>query len=246
MEREQLRSGLSLAAAGQQVDIHSLHRSDLAALETLGQGIRSHRLRRRQAHNRRPWAQEDLAVAIGSDKAHINRIECGRQLSTYDTVVRICDALELGWEERSHLLSLAGYLLSPPSPTPQEVEAVTRRARCILDAADYPMYLADHEQRIWDVNDLFASAFIGYPGRDACLGETRGLMSVELLSLGHPVGAWLRQVLVDYESYARRQLALFRTAFRYRPHSAEYRVILQDLLSDRRLEALWLWLCSNE
>src|SRR3546814_14277590 len=85
------------AGAGSPTD--SPERDDLQLL-LLGQHIRNHRLQQRQPYVDRPWSQEDLAVAIGSDKAHINRLECGRQRPTPNTPDRICAALELRSEER--------------------------------------------------------------------------------------------------------------------------------------------------
>jgi ribosome-binding protein aMBF1 (putative translation factor) len=50
--------------------------------QNLGDVIRHYRLRQRQIHTGAPWAQEDLAVAIGSDKSHVNRIP-GRSAEAY-------------------------------------------------------------------------------------------------------------------------------------------------------------------
>ncbi|MGE5618613.1 MAG: tripartite tricarboxylate transporter substrate-binding protein [Sphingomonadaceae bacterium] len=205
----------------------------------LGEWIRALRLSRRQIHNGRPWAQEDLAVAIGSDKSHINRIERGHQLPTCETLQRICDALELPWEDRCRLLSVAGYLAPPPSPSPAEVDAAVRLARPFLQSAQYPVALVDQEQRFWDLNDLMAYAFFGYPRREAFLDEARGLRCVQLLSLDHPIGWWLRQVIENYDSFARREVALFRSVLRYWQHSPQYRSLMKEVLSDGHLLAIW-------
>jgi hypothetical protein len=43
----------------------------------LGSAIRAFRLRRRQVHSGQSWTIEALAVAMGTDKAHLSRIERG-------------------------------------------------------------------------------------------------------------------------------------------------------------------------
>ena len=60
----------------------------------LGTAIRNFRLQRRQIHNGQPWTLEDLAVAIGSDKAHVSRYEHGQTIPNQPTVFRIAHALE--------------------------------------------------------------------------------------------------------------------------------------------------------
>ena len=213
--------------------------------EVLGQAIRSHRLRRRQIHNDEPWSQEDLAVAIGSDKSHINRIERGHQRPTLQTLVRICDALQLGWEERSILLGLAGHLLAPPSPTDQEVEAAVCQASASVQAADYPAGLVDQEVRVWDANDLLAMTFNGYRGRDAYLAAVRGLSTIELLFL-HPTGDWWRRVIVDYDAYVRRHVAQLRRRFLVRQQNHEYQVLLDKLLAQPAFKSIWEQLGRGE
>jgi tripartite-type tricarboxylate transporter receptor subunit TctC/transcriptional regulator with XRE-family HTH domain len=242
MRRRQNLEIVSLRTSGTSVTIDGCNpcSNELASLQQLGACIRGQRLRHQQLHTDRPWAQEDLAVAIGSDKSHINRIECGRQLPSHDTLERICDALGLLWEERRQLLGLAGYLFTPPPPAISEVESAILLVSPLLHAAGYPVGLVDHEQKLWEVNELLAYAFFGYPTREACLAETRGMRAIDLLSLNHPAGWWLRQVLVDYESFARRHVALFRSVYRHREHASQNGVHLANLLSDWHLRSIWL------
>src|SRR3546814_18233542 len=80
------------AGAGSPTD--SPERDDLQLL-LLGQHIRNHRLQQRQPYVDRPWSQADLAVAIGSDTAHINPPECGRPRPPPKPLDRISDTLAL-------------------------------------------------------------------------------------------------------------------------------------------------------
>ncbi|MFC0531471.1 tripartite tricarboxylate transporter substrate-binding protein [Phytohabitans kaempferiae] len=215
------------------------------ALQALGQRIRVYRSRQRQLHVDRPWTQEDLAVAIGSDKAHINRIECGRQRPALDTLNRISEALDLAWADRSRLLRLAGYLLTPPAPGSGEIAEMARRVGRVVHDTPHPALLIDQENRIWDVNHLFACAFLSYPDRDACLAEVRGRRIVELLGEGHQGGEFLRRTLHSYPAFVRQQLMLLRRDILQRPASAELSSVLDAVLADRRLCAAWLALSAH-
>jgi tripartite-type tricarboxylate transporter receptor subunit TctC/transcriptional regulator with XRE-family HTH domain len=218
---------------------------NIPALQALGQRIRSYRRRQRQLHVDRPWTQEDLAVAIGSDKAHINRIECGRQRPTLDTLNRLSDALNLTWADRSGLLRLAGYLLGPPAPQRREIAEVAAGVGRIIHDTPYPARLVDHHTRIWDVNDLFACAFLGYPDRDTCLADVRGLRLVELLYEGHRAGQFLRGALRDYPAFVRRHLVALQRSLLQQRDSAELRAVLDAVLADRQLCAAWLALSAH-
>src|SRR5438067_1810283 len=65
----------------------------------LGSAIRAFRLCRRQVHNGQPWTIEDLAVAMGADKAHLSRIERGLIVPNRATLLRMARALDLSWSE---------------------------------------------------------------------------------------------------------------------------------------------------
>jgi transcriptional regulator with XRE-family HTH domain len=227
----------------------STHQPDPAhadeAQPSLGSLIRRHRLRRSQLHNHQAWTQEDLAVAIGSDKSHVNRIERGHQQPTKQTLIRICDALELSWGERGLLLGLAGFLVEPPAPTPPEIRAVVEQLRATVLAADYSMSLQDTEVRVWELNDIVAYAFLGYSGRVEALPQVYGVRNMELM-LDHPVGEWWRRVIVDFDGYARRHLAQFRRNYRYRQHLPEYQRIMDLILQDRHIHQLWDELVSAD
>lgn len=233
------------AAPVARLEVGTLAKDAGPDLDVLGRRIRSYRGRQRQLHADRPWTQEDLAVAIGSDKAHVNRIECGRQRPTLDTLTRLSDALDLSWADRSRLLRLAGYLLAPPPPRTGEVADVARRVGAIIHDTSHPARLVDQESRIWDVNDLFAHAFLGYPDRNTCLADVRGHRIVELLPDGHRVGQFLRDALTDYPAFVRRHLVVLHRALRAQPGSPELGHVLDVVLADRSLCAAWLALSAH-
>lgn len=215
-------------------------------LKLLGQRLRIYRSRRRQAVLDRGWTQEDLAVAVGSDKAHINRIECGRQRPTVDTLGRLCDALELPWAERRRLFALAGYLVTPPAPGLREIADLARRVGRMIHDTRYPACLIDDRRRIWDVNELFACTFLDFHDREACLAELRGQQLVQLLCSTRRSGRWLRRVLADFDGFARRHLLVLHRAMQPGDRvSAEDEALLNEVLDDRLLCAVWLALSAH-
>jgi transcriptional regulator with XRE-family HTH domain len=211
----------------------------------LGDLVRFYRLRMRQVHNGSPWAQEDLAVAIRSDKAHINRIERGRCVPTRQTLLRISGALNLTWEERLHVLSLVGYSLEPLSPSSTDVAEITRRESSVLEAATYSMSLLDTEGRIWDVNEINAYAYFGFPNREACLRAIGGKRMIDIL-LDKARARWFEKTVVDYEAFIRRQLARFRRAYNVRPHDQHYRGVLSRILEHPQLAVIWAEVASED
>lgn len=211
-----------------------------SALVLLGQRIRFHRLQHRQPDKDRPWSQEDLAVAIGSDKAHVNRLECGRQCPAPETLQRICDALELPWPARRRLLGLAGMLEGPPSPGPDEAAHLTAVFARVLRPLAYPAWAVDQDGRICDVNDAFARFFLDYADRPSCLREVSGCFLLELMAERHGAALRLRRTIEDFDALALRQLLLLRRALQRRSAAAGQRALLDVVLADRLLCALWL------
>jgi transcriptional regulator with XRE-family HTH domain len=209
------------------------------AQETVGNLIRRYRLRQRQIHNGQPWAQEDLAVAIGTDKSHINRIERSRQRPSFQTLVKICEALSLRRDEHGELFSLAGYPLTSPAPTSAEIEEAVRHAEPFLQGAEYGLALADDQHRLWDLNDSLARTFHGYPDRQSCLATIRGLSAIDILLDEHLSGWWSR-VLVDLDSFARRHVISFRRSYRYRRDVLEYVTQVERILAHPRLAPIWV------
>jgi tripartite-type tricarboxylate transporter receptor subunit TctC/transcriptional regulator with XRE-family HTH domain len=214
--------------------------AERSALALLGQRIRVHRLQHRQRHTDRPWSQEDLAVAIGSDKAHVNRLECGRQCPAPETLQRICDALELPWPARRRLLGLAGLLEGPPAPGRDDEVRLAALFDRVLRPLAYPAWAVDQDGRICDANEAFARFFLDYPDRDACLGEVRGCFLLELMCEHHRAGRHLRAAVQDFDALALRHLLVLRRALQRQAAPAGLRGLLDVVLADRRLCALWL------
>ncbi|MGV3652513.1 MAG: tripartite tricarboxylate transporter substrate-binding protein [Devosia sp.] len=206
----------------------------------LGQHIRNFRLQLRQEYLNRPWSQEDLAVAIGTDKGHINRIECGRQLPTLDTLTRICDALDLNWPGRRRLIGLAGFLQDLPGPRQDDLQAIESTVLKVLGQTGHPACLIDQEDRIWDANTEFAVVFLGYESRDAALEDIAGKFLLELMCESHAAHAYLRRSVSNFDQMAMRLIALLRIRLQKSPASSQWQALLNDVLADARLCSLWL------
>lgn len=211
---------------------------DRGAPKTLGDWIRHYRLRQRQIHTDTPWAQEDLAVAIWSDKSHVNRIERGHAVPTRRTLERICEALALSWPERAQLLGLGGYFVDFPSPTSADIERVAEHSAKLLAASAYPICLMDRDYRIWDLNELHARCWLGFVDRAAALEHVRGLSTVDKL-LDPLVSAWWQAVIVDFDAYARRALTRFQHSLSLRSPDASMDAIVQRIEADPRYNRLW-------
>lgn len=214
------------------------HESDRVTSNDLGDAIRSYRKRRYQIHNGAPWSQEDLAVAIGSDKSHINRIERGHSMPARETLERLSSALELSWPERARLFGLAGYIVEEPEPTVNEIEGVRKLVSPVLAASTYGLLLQDHAMRIWDINNVYAIAFAGFRDRESCLGHIRGQTVVDQI-LDPRVGRWFRDVVVDYPSFVRRALIRYLHAYRARLTEEPVALIVERLQRHPDCRAIW-------
>jgi transcriptional regulator with XRE-family HTH domain len=172
-----------------------------------------------------------LAVAINSDKSHVNRIECGRTVPTRRTLERICEALALSRTERIQLLSLAGYLAELPGPTPRELERVQQLVEPLMVSTDYPLCLMDRDYRCWGLNDLLAYCWLGFPNRDIALASIKHKRTVEQL-LDPTISNWWRRIIVDFEGYARRSLKCFEYARRLHPNEPGMEELMYELHAD--------------
>jgi transcriptional regulator with XRE-family HTH domain len=121
----------------------------------LASAIRSFRLRRQQIHNGQPWTIEDLAVAMGADRAHLSRIERGLIIPNRGTLLRIARALDLSWSETNFLLRVGGS--APIFGEPDE-EATREAIRWVVDAVRayaHPVVLHSLDLRAWYANALW-------------------------------------------------------------------------------------------
>jgi transcriptional regulator with XRE-family HTH domain len=215
------------------------------ATDDLGHRIREYRQRQRQLHSGAPWTQEDLAVAIDSDKSHINRIEKGHASPTKRTIERICDALALNWTERSQLLGYAGYLVDWPEPTTKDLDEVINAARPLLASSAYPLCLLDRRSRCWDLNALHAYWWLGFADPEAARERTRGMQTVEKL-LDPRIDRWWQRVIVDFEGYARRALVRFEHLRRLHPYEPSTESLVTQIRQHELLGRIWNEITSNE
>jgi transcriptional regulator with XRE-family HTH domain len=118
----------------------------------VGAFIRRGRALRRQPYHARPWTQDELAFAIGTDPAHISRIEGGKIVPSRATIDRIALAFELTPPQHALLLRLAGY--APEASLPDDTatqRAVAYIERLVRDYA-HPVSLITNDLRLVYVN----------------------------------------------------------------------------------------------
>ncbi len=202
---------------------------------TLSEVIASYRRQKRQVHNASPWTQEDLAVAIGTDKAHINRIERGRQVPARDTVIRICHALDVPWDLEQELLVGLRYAPDLRLATLAELNAIVAEAARLVDDLEYPAFLGDIIGRIWYANPV-ARAFLGIAAGPV-LEHYPGCASlVEALADEHLSGSVRRlvpeDVIVRRLAQARLMAGLWR-------QTTEWRDMIARLLRDPHFAYIW-------
>ena len=205
---------------------------------SLGSLIREYRHRKKQMNNNRPWSQEDLAVAIGSDKSHINRLEKGHQIPAKATLIRICEALELTWEEQRKMISLAGYYSNLPAPSDDEVERMVQKATPYLRTLHYPATINDSEGLLWTANDLEAYTFYGYRDTNKFLFDCQGFRIIELL-MTPKFNDWFHKTLCNYDEYLVRQLLRFKKQYLHHVQDYEYQNIRKRLLSISEFREKW-------
>lgn len=204
----------------------------------LGVMIQDYRHRMVQINNGKPWTQEDLAVAIGSDKAHVNRLEKGKQLPTEQTLEKICTALELSWEEKRWLITKAGYYAMPPAPEEEEINHAIGLIDSHIVKYPHPAILLDQEAMIWDINDLEAYTFYGYENRDEFLGDCRGLRIIELL-MTPLFSNWFEKIIENYDQYLRRQIMRFMMLYMRFQNNEEYQNIKKRIMEIDEMRRVW-------
>lgn len=205
----------------------------------LGNLIRQFRQTQVQIHSGHPWTQEDLGVAIGSDKTHVNRLEKGKQVPSPQTLNRISTALGLSWSQRRKLMALAGHFSALPSPVDSEVQQVIDALHPHLVQVSHPVILQDMELNTWDLNDLEAYTFYGYKTREAFLEDCQGFKVIELL-MTPSFNTWFEKVIVDYDFYLRRQIMRFMDLYTRRQHQEEYKNIVKRLMKISDFKKIWL------
>jgi len=120
----------------------------------VGEVIARFRKRLRQADTGSPWSQEDLALEIGTDQAHISRIESNQKHPNLSTLTHICDALKLSQTERTFVLARAGYTERSRPPNTEEIGRVLAKIVPVLESFPYPATLIDDVERMWHFNGV--------------------------------------------------------------------------------------------
>lgn len=211
----------------------------------LGNMIRKFRNRKLLEYNNKPWTQDDLAVAIETEKAHINRIENGKQVPTPQTLAKICDALELNWKEKRQLMAQAGHIWAEPPVMSDEAEHAINYLSPHIDNFNHPVALADKEAITWYVNDLEAFTFYGYKTKESYLADCQGLRIIELL-MTPAFDNWFSRIIINFEDYLKRQVMRFMKLYYSHKHDAEYQNILTHLLQIEHMKSIWSDLQNND
>ena len=203
-----------------------------------GDMIKKLRRMKKQINNNQPWTQDDLAVAIGSDKAHICRLEKGKQLPNLQTIERLINALELDWNQQKKLMALSGQLLNIPTPDYDEIQNTISKVRPILLQERYPYTLRDNELKIWDLNDLQAVTFYGYPSAEKFLYEWEGLPFIEVV-MSPFFYNWFSRILVNFSDFFDRQVMRFAEVFYKYQKMDEYKNMLTRFLKFDAFRISW-------
>jgi transcriptional regulator with XRE-family HTH domain len=210
------------------------------ARTTVGELIAAFRQRKIHDATGAPWSQEELALASGTNQAHISRIESNRKHPQYSTLVRLCEALELPPVKRSYLLALAGYPVEPGLPTTDDVGRVLADLVPVIDCYLYPSLVMDVGERIWHVNPLVVEmwgACLGGTTRSECLASVRGKRSVQFL-FNFRAQEWHNRLLQPGQVMD-RHAALFWRAYHLHSQDPEMNQALASL--KRNPEFLQRW-----
>jgi transcriptional regulator with XRE-family HTH domain len=211
------------------------------AVHTLGDTIAHFRKRHRRPLASVAWTQEDLALACGTDQAHISRIESNQRIPLRSTLIRICDVLELSKTERAYVLSLAGHQEISPLPDSREVECVLTKLVPILESFPYPSMLVDEGERMWHFN-RFAVALhgdcFGVFDRERFLKLVRGKRYLELIFCSELSETW-EVYWEDPNFFASRLIALFWRAYHTRPLDPDMNRLLERLKKNPEFLHRW-------
>ncbi len=208
---------------------------------TVGEIIAAYRQRRVRDSTGEPWSQEELALACGTNQAHISRIESNRKHPQYTTLVRLCEALDMPAAKRCHLLALAGYRLEPPLPDKGAVDTVLSELAPVIDRYRYPALLMDVGERIWYVNALLSEMWgpcLGGNTHTKCLTSVRGKRSLQFLFDSKFMPVWMSR-LQDPGPVMDRHAFLFWRAYHHHSQEAEMNLALETLKSNREFLQRW-------
>jgi transcriptional regulator with XRE-family HTH domain len=186
-----------------------------------------------------------LAFAVGTDQAHISRIEGNQIRPQFQTLDAICEALNLSSAERDEILSLAGFRIALPLPDKDAVGLVLQKLGPVLDSLPYPAMLLDEGERIWHWN-----AFCFYPwgqsygasNQHEFLSRVRGKRHLEVIFDPQAYPASYFKWAARWENIdhiIRRNIALLWRAFRVRQQDQEMNQALNRLKANPDFLKIW-------
>lgn len=193
--------------------------------DTVGEAIARFRRATHHSNTRSPWSQEELAFAIGTDQAHISRIESNQKHPHYPTLARICEALRLSRGERMYLFALAGYPEGARLPNQQEVGRVLTQMVPLLESYPYPTTLMDEVERLWHFNKVAVALWgpsFGISEQEDFLALARGKRYLELVLDPRIYATW-KTYWDDVDGILDRLIATFWRA--HHAHAVDREVI---------------------
>jgi len=211
---------------------------------TVGEIIAAYRQLRVHVGTGKPWSQEELALASGTNQAHISRIESNRKHPHYSTLFRLCEALDMPAAKRCYLLALAGYRVEPALPDKAAVDALLSEFAPVIDRYPYPALLMDVGERIWYVNALLSEMWgpcLGGSTHAKCLMSVRGQRSVQFLFDSKFMSVWMSR-LQDPGPVMDRHVFLFWRAYHLHSQEAEMNMALETLKSNHEFLRRWQYL----
>ncbi|KUO76545.1 MAG: hypothetical protein APF77_05290 [Clostridia bacterium BRH_c25] len=147
--------------------------------------------------------REEVAQLAGVSVSWYTWLEQGRPITVSEQVLEsITRVLRLDWAERRHLFLLAKDHLPPSKPCSEDISHINPELQQVLDAFGIcPAYILDKYWNIAAWNKSASKVFVDY--------TTLSFREKNLIWLlfTHPSQ---RELLVDWESEARRCLAQFR------------------------------------
>jgi transcriptional regulator with XRE-family HTH domain len=209
--------------------------------DSIGEVIARFRRRLRQPETGSPWSQEDLALEIGTDQAHISRIEGNQKHPNLSTLAHICDALKLSQTERTFLLARAGYRERSRPPNSDEVGRVLEKMVPILESFPYPTTLIDDAERIWHFNTVGVGLWgccFGIEEHDRFLAFARGKRYIELVLDPRLFKTW-KTFWGDVDGFLHRLIALYWRAYCAHARDAEMRSVFDRLIQNPEFSRRW-------
>jgi transcriptional regulator with XRE-family HTH domain len=173
--------------------------------------------------------REEVAQLAGVGITWYTWFEQGRDIDvSADFLDRLCRAFRLSDTERSHLFILAQH--RPPPHDGWRQRHVSDIVRAVLASLPAPAYIMTSR---WDVVGWNAAAGAMFGEFAQLPNEDRNLIR---LIFGAPE---FRQLMIDWESDARRTLARFRVEYARAAGSPAFEALVEELQSSSREFRQW-------